>query len=181
VSRGLAHLQELADAPVMPGDVRWERQLERLNSSAPERMCECGCGLPIPPGCRVTRRFATKTCYVRAHRRREHVKADKARRDAERVSAVRGRVCATCQATDAEVPWSKCNDACSACHRTRFRRARGKRLIDVIVLDEATDREKTFKRDATSGWVSVAGQLIKVVEEPLVVSLPTEVWVRVRR
>lgn len=123
--------------------------------------------------------------------------------------ATRGRVCRWCQATDAEVLWTGRRDECAACERARGRasckRCQGPRatghtsnhcprcdgppawLSPVVVLDASSDRERTIYR-APHGVrrgiprVSVAGAFHPLPEDgsPLVVELPTSVWLRTR-
>lgn len=119
-------------------------------------------------------------------------------------SATRGRTCRWCQATDAETHWSSKADQCAACEVARRRRkcptCDGPRavrycircgapsyLVPVVLLDKGSDRERTVYRGAStrrdgssSRRITIASRQILVTDDPLVIELPTERWLRTR-
>jgi hypothetical protein len=169
-----------------------------MSATAEEvRLCECGCGRAIRKDSRLDRIYALEQCRTRVMDRR----ASRRERAHRRQVDVRGRQCRWCQAFDHETRWSQNNAECAACNRSRHRipcpscggpaAARAARcasceapgwLTAVILLDEGSERERTIYRASRRGWVSIDSKDYAVTEgEPLVVTLPTEVWVRVRR
>lgn len=161
--------------------------------------CGCGCGAAVK-GRRTV--YASDRCKWRAVGRRH-----RAARDA-RVAALRAAVldreCRWCEATDAETPWSTRFDQCDACRLARQRskcatcggpKATGHNanhcprcdappswLAAVVVVDESSDRERTIYRAADGRRVSVASRFYLLPRDgsPLVLTLPTPVWVRTR-
>jgi hypothetical protein len=209
VSDSLARLLDLAEADVTPQNVRYQKRAERqrwerglqIPSAEGRRMCECNCGRALPRGVRADCRYASDACRARANSRTAARRARERARNLRRQKETHGRACRYCGAADDETCWSKNESECAACNKARERfpcsrcqgpaTARAARcygcerpawMEPVILLDAASDRERTVYRAKHLGRVEVAGWVFKVTEgEPLVVTLPTEVWVRVRR
>jgi hypothetical protein len=114
----------------------------------------------------------------------------------------RGRQCRWCGAGDHETAFHQDHQTqCRACEKQlgrpggRCGKCTGPRyrwgcprcsrkpegLVEVILLDESNDREKTVYRQRAKGvhTVQIAGGVYRVAD-PLVVTLPTERWVQVR-
>lgn len=116
------------------------------------------------------------------------------------VRDVRGRSCRWCKLEDHETAWSRTSNECAACNRARHRgqckcgaprTAAGACAVPceppswlepVILLDAGGERERVVYRAKHGDWIEVAGRAFKVSEgEPLVVTLPTDIWLKVKR
>jgi hypothetical protein len=156
---------------------------------AETKTCACGCGktFVVRPKF-ATQKFALASCSNRV--------AEARRRKQYHARPHRGRVCRYCAGTDAEVNWFHgMTDVCPPCDRARTRNPcrtcdgptrRGlcptcspapEGMVKVIVVDEATDRERVVYRTPV---VSVAGRKMSVSDETPVVTLPSKAWARLR-
>lgn len=161
--------------------------------------CPCGCGKPVPISKgRRKRLYAERGCGCRVARRRRADGREGRYRSRNRVATL-GRVCKHCQATDAEVAWSRNLAECEACSRARYRLAcpkcgapvarwcvacdkRPPEVVEVILVEDGpAERERIVWRQRMRGWVSVKNEHRRVTGSQIVVALPTEQWLQLRR
>lgn len=170
-----------------------------------ERTVVCGCGCKTKFKATDPRqKYFDHRHKNRAAYKRPLYRGQRARRR-KRMKARPGLVCRWCEATNAEVAWSATTSECSACARARQRCSCPKcsrpvtnytgrswcvdcdripaGYAEVILLDAGSNRERTVWRKVfdEGQWVSVAYRKIRLKADPLVLTLPTAQWVRVRR
>ena len=166
--------------------------------------CACGCGTTFQTT-DPRKKYVDARHKDRAGGRSEAGKAGRRRRLAK-IQARTDLTCVWCQAKSTEVTWSKNVNACAACARARLRVAcpkcgapvthhvaRGwcvscdpkpEGFVEVILLDAGSDRERTVWRRPCGKrrqWVSVADHHRHAKTDPVVLTLPTDQWLRTRR
>lgn len=172
------------------------------------RLCACGCGEPCPAPKRLNRprRFVNRNHAERVNQRKHQVKRNATK--SKRRFANLGRVCRYCQARDDECTFYG-PDRCDPCYRAAVPdrspcpKCGGPRrqkpfycacsppayLVPVIVLDKGSDRERTIYRNPQGDGVRSKNRRVSVANKHyilprdgvLVITLPSEVWVRTRR
>lgn len=182
---------------------KWDEHGRPTDTRLRNATCACGCGAKFQTT-DPRKKYVDARHRSRARSRSEAGKASDRRRWA-RLQARTDLVCRWCQAKSTEVTWSKNVNACAACARARLRVAcpkcgapvthrvaRGwcvscdpkpEGFVEVILLDEGSDRERTVWRKPTGkrGWVSVAYVMRPIDSDPMVLTLPTNQWLRTRR